>query len=565
MADTVRSRLASVFTPWVRFSPRVWSAPASLQRLEVVWLALLMLWTAYLLGHLIAFGYGRDQGVYAVVANGMLRGAPPYRGTWDVKPPGIFLIYAVARWTLGPSVHAIRVLEAVSLASLIGAFAIFSRRHLDTARAGVLAGALAIFGHVQLDFWHTGQPESFASVTLAWALVMATYVPPEGARWPWLRQTAAWAITGALYAVASLLKPPLGGGLVVAWAVIVWNRHQANRAARWWLCARTPSVTLACGAAVPILCTVGYFVATDAWREWCDVLFRYTPHYVALGLGGRSPTELLAQTLHDWLIRFSVLNAFGLALLVAFPVLAARERQGTLHVLGVIGVSLLGVAMQAKFFSYHFGATLPLTALLAGWGFWKLWRFSPAGTGVLCAGCILWFLPNNLGLLVHGGDPMVWRRCMLRLTALADPAVRDDVNDLLYSAGDLVAKDNRQVAQWVIQHTAPNDSIYVWGVESVIYDMTNRRPATRFIYNVPQRAAWPEEESRRLLLTELEQAAPRAVVVAHGDALPRVTGNDLDSAAALPAFPALAAWLDTHCEFTRSIGHFDVYLRKPGN
>ena len=56
---------------------------------------------AFLLAQLLCFGYGRDQGIYAVVARAMLDGGMPYRDAWDFKPPGIFLIYALARALFG--------------------------------------------------------------------------------------------------------------------------------------------------------------------------------------------------------------------------------------------------------------------------------------------------------------------------------------------------------------------------------------------------------------------------------------------------------------------------------
>ena len=46
---------------------------------------------------ILTFSYGRDQGIYAVVGDGVLHGKMPYRDLWDFKPPGIFLVYALAQ------------------------------------------------------------------------------------------------------------------------------------------------------------------------------------------------------------------------------------------------------------------------------------------------------------------------------------------------------------------------------------------------------------------------------------------------------------------------------------
>ena len=86
----------------------------------------------YLLLLLTTFKYGRDQGIYAVVADAVLRGGAPYLDAWDFKPPAVYFAYALAEGVFGPSQAAVRVLEALALVSLVPAFAILSRRHLGT-------------------------------------------------------------------------------------------------------------------------------------------------------------------------------------------------------------------------------------------------------------------------------------------------------------------------------------------------------------------------------------------------------------------------------------------------
>jgi 4-amino-4-deoxy-L-arabinose transferase-like glycosyltransferase len=83
--------------------------------------------------------FGRDQGIYAVVADTMLAGGMPYRDAWDSKPPGFFLVCALARGLLGPHEWSIRVLEVHGFASLIPAFAVYAKRFLGDVRPGLMA------------------------------------------------------------------------------------------------------------------------------------------------------------------------------------------------------------------------------------------------------------------------------------------------------------------------------------------------------------------------------------------------------------------------------------------
>jgi hypothetical protein len=515
----------------------------------------------FLLAQLVAFEYGRDQGIYAVVAERLLHGQPPYRGTWDFKPPGIFFVFALAQLLFGSSMHAVRLCEAAGYASVIYASGVLSRRYLGTARPGILGGLLAVLAHVELEFWHTAQPESFAAVTVVWAMVCATYVPAATDAHRTAKQVAAWCGAGALYAIAALLKPPCGGGILVSFGIIVWQRWRAQAVPHGWAALRAPALAFAAGAAAPLVVTASYFASSGAMSELYDALVVFAPRYTALSWDANGFTLLLLQAITSWATGFSVFNIAGLVFLALLPAQGQREREGALHMVGVIAILLVGVALQAKFFAYHFDAALCLTALLAGWGFWKLWiaaRLRPVGVVAFAAFNVL-LLTANVNLF--GLPDPFWARCRMRITALLEPSVRGEINDRLYSVGEVDAGANRRVGHWIESHTPTDAKIYVWGFEPVIYLLARRQPASRYIYNVPQRVAWAADTSRRELLDELQRAQPAAIVVEQRDFLPLVTGNPYTSATALPGFPALQALLRNDYTHAVSIGELDVYVR----
>ncbi len=522
--------------------------------------ALALLFAAYLLLHLVGFQYGRDQGIYSVVADRLLQGEAPYHGTWDFKPPGIFFVFALAQMLFGRGMHAVRILEAVGFASLIYAFAIFSRRHVGSARPGIVGGAFAVLMHVQLEFWHTAQPSSFGAVVLAWALVCATYTPNENRRDRKARQAAAWATAGVLYAAAALLKPPLGGGFLVSLTIVGLHQWQSHVGPRRWKSLTAPVIAFGAGAVIPLLSLGIYFTAKDAWGDLYDTLFVFAPRYTALSLQAVPFGRLLLHAVEEWAFAFSALSVAGLVLLIAMPKLGQREREGVLHVAGLVGFILLGVALQAKFFPYHYGAALPLTGLLAGWGFWKLWiRVNTRPLGIALVAVPVALLIGVHTATRHLPDSF-WARCQMRLIALLEPDIRSVVNDHLYSIAEVNIGANRQVAKWLEAHTSPDASVYIWGFEPVIYKLAKRRPASRYIYNVPQRVAWARETSRPALLVDLVNSAPAAIVVEHGDRFPWVTGDFLDSAEVLQGFPALESLLRQTYEPAGTIERFDLYL-----
>jgi hypothetical protein len=96
----------------------------------------------------------------------------------------------------------------------------------------------------------------------------------------------------------------------------------------------------------------------------------------------------------------------------------------------------------------------------------------------------------------------------------------------------------------------------------MIYDMAERRPATRYLYNVPQRVAWFKDHARAVLMDDLDHHPPKAIVVEHRDVFPAVTGDAIDSADTLRKFPALDARIREGYELATTIEDFDVFLRR---
>lgn len=509
-------------------------APTAADFSEKLLLALLLLFSLVLLADLIAFGYGRDQGIYAVVADGILRGEAPYRAVWDFKPPGIFFVYAAAKFLLGSDQIAIRVLEALGLASLFPAFGILARRHLGTPNAGIVAAVVAIFAYVPLEFWHTAQPEGFGGILLAWALVCAGAGTRAG------RLAAAF-----LFACAALLKPPLGGGLLVCFGWELLRRRRWREHSGWWDAFGEPALDYALGFALPIAAVALYFALEGALGDLYEALFVFAPHYVAMDAGLSKLPEQAFRTLLEWLLMWTPYNTVGLVAFIALPRLDAREREGAAIVLGVVAVLLLGVVLQAKFFFYHYAAAHLLTGCIAGWGYWKTWLWVRGSR-------VRWALPVCVVLALHFGWPLMnpslqhfWHGLDTRMRVISRPEAWVSTRDQL---GAHNARVNRLTAQWIAANTPPGSTLYVWGFEPVIYDLARRRPASRYIYNAPQRSRWSRDASRLILMEELERNRPAAIVVTSQDSMFPVTGNSADSAEVLQGFPELLALLDAEYE-----------------
>jgi hypothetical protein len=519
--------------------------------------------TALFLLPILTYGYGRDQGIYAVVARTILDGGMPYRDAFDFKPPGIFLVYTLSRAIFGSAQWGIRVVEVAGLACMAAAMARLADRWWGDRRIGLLAAALAVLVHAQLDFWHTAQPESFGGMLTVFGLLVAT--PAAGAPRP-----ARLLAAGALFGAAGLLKPPLAGGGAVLAVALAWPSLRGLREALRAGGARAlpgalaaalkPAGLIALGGALPFVACGLWFAARGALPDLHRVLFVFTPHYTALGWRGVTVLGLSWYGFAEWLTRYSGPLALGLGCLVALHP-APRERWSAALLAGVVAIHLAGVVMQAKFFPYHYGATWPATAMLAALGLWKAWdrcaRRGRLAASLLAAAFAVVAFARSATKDVDDG---YLERSAKRIALFAAGA-RDQASiDALASVADVNAAANRAVAAFLRERVAPGRPVFVWGFEPVIYDLADRPPATRYLYNVPQRVQWAEEDARAQLMRDLAERPPAAIVVERRDVFPMVTGDAIDSRDTLEDFAELAALIADRYAPAATIEDFEIYL-----
>ena len=522
---------------------------------------------AFLLLQILSFGYGRDQGIYAMVARSVVAGGMPYRDAWDFKPPGIFLVYAATRAILGSSQTGIRVVEVVGLVAMIAAMVRLTGEWWGDRRIGLLAGAIAVLVHAQLDFWHTAQPESFGGMVTIFALALLGPVmgnPAAEVRAESRSMTRRLVIAGALFGFAGLLKPPLaGGGAVVAAALglrILGERGLSRPGLR---AALRPAGLVLLGGAAPFVACLLWFGARGALSNLRDVLFVFTPHYTKLSWVGETVPGMVYWGFTEWLCNYTSVATVGVLLCLAYP-RAPRERFGVGVVGAVIAVHVAGVIMQGKFFPYHYGATWPLTALLAALGFHRLWeRLAPRGP----LGVVGFFVAIVLVALGRTAtkdlDKSFLQRCGERVAVFTRSPRDQGAVDRLASVADVNAAANREVATFLRDRVPASRRVFVWGFEPVIYDLADRSPATRYLYDVPQRVAWARDRERQILMDDLVVGHPAAIVVERHDVFPMVTGDAIDSADTLRSFPALSELIATRYSLSVTIEDFDVYLERP--
>ncbi|WP_394834965.1 hypothetical protein LVJ94_51545 [Pendulispora rubella] len=536
------------------------SGPSGVHQRDKVLVAVSLVAIVFFIAQVLTFRYGRDQGIFVMVADAILHGRMPYRDAWDFKPPGIFLFFTLARLVFGSNPIGIRAVEVVGLG--VSAYWMVKLAHhwWNDVRIGYVAAALTMMVHAQLDFWHTAQPESFGGMLTIGALWLWARAERRSLRERYL----AIFVGGAMFGFAGLLKPPLIAGSAVfslALSYDAWSVHRSDPPFQIARRAMKPVILVWVGTVVPLVVCAAWFFVRGALSDLWEVLFLFTPHYTALGWRGQPPMDMVYKAVLDAFVGYSSSFAVGIVLLLAVP--SSRAYRGLFMVLGLIGFHVLGIALQAKFFPYHYGATFPLVALLAAIGYVKLWDSIPTRKPLVMAAYFGAFCAiTSISSATVDTRTTFFARTAKRMEWIFN-GFRDTENaDRLSSVVDVNALANRAVAQYVREHTPATCSMFVWGFEPVIYDLAQRQPASRYIYNLGQRIPRTRDALRAVMMQELEHNEPCALLVEHTDVFPLVSGTKVDSAAELANFTELSRFLSEHYALDRTIEDFDVYLRR---
>ena len=492
----------------------------------------------------IHYPFRRDHGEFAAAAQVLLDGGVPYRDVWNPKPPAVLYLYAAVMAVAGPDMVAIHVLDL--FAALLAAILLAK---LGRQLWGDVGGLVAGVGYGALYFSHRAgdlaQNDGFMTVVM---------VISAACFWHGRRRGRPVALLGAGLAagLAVAFKYPSGLWLLLLGGWLLFQRQERlSRRLR-------QLAVLVLGALAVWGAVLGYLAFRGALPEFLESIW-VTPGYTRLWIASDFGLILLGG-----LGYFFVLQQFGPALL-ALASVAERppwpgERALYRFTWTWLVVETLAVCVQFKFYDYHWFPVLPPLVLLMAGGTLALgrllakflrgaaanrgWRVA----GWLAAGVVLAYLAFRAisfpWLLGYG-----WRW-----------SAPDERSYLSRFGGE---QDNYQVnvevARYVAARSSPDDTLFIWGFEPVVYVLSDRRPATRFIYNYPLVGDWYPARWRQEAVDQLRRSPPAFILVVENDSLPTVTGLETDSATQLQDFPELLRLIEEGYVCERKTGGFQIY------
>jgi hypothetical protein len=437
--------------------------------------ALLLRWAS------VAEPLGIDQSLWASAVRGMSRGQLLYRDVWEQRPPGIYWIYLAGfrmfGWHAG-TVAVLDVLAATATAALLVAIA----RSVNHTPGGLLAAAL--YGALTMPAWlyrNSGFLERSVCETFIGVAVAASFWC--AALWRRRGGLTLPAAAGLFAGMAIVLKPNAGLYMV---GVLVWMLAFASpneRAGGWRRALVVVAMTMIGTAIVPA------FAVAWLWRlgllaDAKVAVIDFNRFYVSQGFVVPQYSLALSQAL--WLrIRSEALWLGGsVGAIVACVELARTRRLSPLAGIAVAwggAAALAIVANGARLYNTYFIQALPPLAVMTAWLLAEASRQTRVLRGLAAATAVVMVLV----LAQRHYVAKVFESASADYASLRNHAPRTMYLERFGGYGNqrgYSARANDELARYIAAHTAPDDRIYLFGINGAgVYFLSDRLTAHRFL------------------------------------------------------------------------------------
>lgn len=485
---------------------------------------------------------GADQGLYAYAGETIRAGGWPYRDAWDQKPPAIHLTYALMR-TVVPHDAAIPATDLL----MAGAVAVLLWR-LGAALGGGSVGPTAAVLFLLLSnpaFARLGgvsvraQCETFIAAATTGAFLCLARSRDRRMGWNVLA-------AGVLFGLAFVFKYNAAAYVPAGiFALLIWKRLTVATIA-----------TLSAGFLLPVVAFATWLGLGHALTDLYDATIVYNVRYSGETYQGplHAMTYLITFPIrHARVDALWLLGGAGCAVLIA----VGRRLPERLIPVAWVAAACLTIAINgSRDLPQYFVQAAPALAFAAASGA-SIAHTRSRTLNVVVAAAILvavWRV-NDFSKLVDNTwhDAKYARGLMSRTEHLARYG---DRTTRKYSAQAI-----DELGVFMGLHSAPADSVYVFGFSPGAYVEAERRSASRFFWSRPVIVGFNDGKAGYGvggLLDDLRRNGPAIVALQQRDWYPDVD----DSAHFFMTTPPLAAWLRDSYELVRGPEGFDVWMKR---
>lgn len=531
----------------------------------------------------LRYPLGVDQAIYGMLGQGLLHGRLPYRDLWDIKPPGIYYIYALIVKIFGPVMWSVGVVDLLWLLAISLCIFYFARPYLG-APAAALAMVFNAVRHCGIGYNDAAQAETFLilCVFAVWFLMREDDHSPallsrDSGASSLRRRMQGWPIRVSRCFAAGLI---LGAAVWLKYNAIVFfpfvllmpfvdfrdlDRGLSRiRMAISWKDLLVRLSFVAGGFVLAVVAVLVHFWASGAWLAMKQVHLEVLPRYGAAAFQWRFDYVIHALRLTQYSLGLWTEIVVTLSLIIAWW---RRELASLSRVLLLALAGYLCVATQGRFHIYHFETCHPLFSIFWGYICVKAWEGGQyvrrifAGRGWRLAGVLTWgvFVSLVFALLAEEGVRVVQQyRFLAEWWKDAELSYRNYYPQLQLEK----LSDQLHIINFVKQNSNRQDTVYVWGMAPLINFLSQRRSPTRFFYNYPLISTWGLETWRQEVVRTLESDPPRYITVERNDANPVFTNNIMTSEQylRLRQFPGLTNLLRDQYAPVMQYTDFEIYV-----
>jgi hypothetical protein len=431
----------------------------------------------------------RDEGEYAYAGQLILQGIPPYQLAYNMKLPGTYAAYAAILAVFGQTGRGIHLaLLLVNAVSVILLYVVAAR--LFGPLAGTIAGAsYASLSTHQGVFGFAAHATHFVVLAALIGLILLLRAEET-------RSAASFFWCGLAFGIAFLMKQPgilLGAFAFFYLAVQCWPKNKRE----WAPWARNMGVFLLAGA-LPFALTCALLYRAGVFQNFWFWTFTYARQYASTvpwraGWGELTTNFSNILRLTPWLWALALV---GVSTVFWNPAV----RRHVVFVFGLLVFSFAAVCPGLYFRQHYFILLLPAVAILIAVAVTSAihlltTKFTSRWLHVLP----LIVFAAAWGLAIHRNAQFYFKLTPIQAA------------DLFYSPNPFT--EAVRVAEYLREHTAPADTIMVFGSEPEIYFDAHRHSASGYIYTyslMEDQPYWPAMQKQ--MMQEVEANRPAYVV-----------------------------------------------------
>jgi hypothetical protein len=131
-----------------------------------------------------------------------------------------------------------------------------------------------------------------------------------------------------------------------------------------------------------------------------------------------------------------------------------------------------------------------------------------------------------------------------------------------FTSDDFSFPADSVVADYIAQRTTPDDTIFIWGFEPIVYWLSERGGPLPFVHIFPLRAGWSRGRYGAELAGKLREEPPDYFLIVRRDPLPWMLGTGDDSESAMRDYPQIKSWLDKNYQQETVIEDFLILKKR---